>query len=76
MPLQAQQAKGGLAAKVGLQSHKADSAGSAVDAGLLEAISAALLGEGFGQTLAEELPYHQYGGPFLQTVLQAHQGDG
>ena len=73
---QAQQAKG-LAAKVGLQNSnsKADSGGPARDEQLLMPISASLLADGFAQILAEELPYHQYGGAFLQTVLQANKGN-
>jgi hypothetical protein len=73
--VQAQQAKTGLAAKVGLKREREDVAGTAGDGQLLEAISTALLAEDFAQILAAELPYHQYGGVFLQTVLLAQQGN-
>ena len=66
-------AKKGLSAKVGLKAggHAADS----VDTEILGPIQQALLQDDFRGRLSEELPYHQYGSPFLQTVLLASQGD-
>lgn len=64
----------GLKAKLGSKRTRSDHEGK-VDSQILSPILEALLVDEFHSTLSEELPYHQYGSPFLQTVLLAAQGN-
>lgn len=62
----------GLAGKVGLKKD-VEVADLPVKKELIEPIIAALLQDNFQSTLSQELPYHQQGSPFLQTMLLALQ---
>ena len=64
----------GLSAKLGLKKAE-EGAGHSANKEILRPISAALLQDSFKARLAEEMAYHQYGSPFLQTMLLASQDD-
>lgn len=70
--LQGTVARKGLSAKVGLKA--AGPASASADEEILKPVQQALLEDTFQKALSEELPYHQYGSPFLQAVLLASQG--